>query len=212
MPDLKLAALLCSRLCHDLVGPIGAIGNGIEILSEEADPEMRAQAIGLLERSAKQATARLRFFRLAFGSAGSDDVPLSIHDACEAAKAMFDDGKVALSWPPVEGGEPNLSKVAVRLVLNLALVAGATLIRGGELSVRLAPAPPRWRAVLSAQGPTVHLDEQLRAILSGGRQLAEIEVRESQTYYAWALAEALESRIEINQPDTDRIELIAELA
>ncbi len=212
MSDLKLAALLCSRLCHDLVGPIGAIGNGIEFLSGEDDPEMRAQAIGLLEMSAKQATARLRFYRLAFGSAGGDDVAISVYDAREAALAMFEGGKVVPSWPAADGGDPNLSKVAVRLVLNLVAIAGAALIRGGDLSIRLAPASSGLRVELAAKGPTVRLDENTRAILSGRRQLDEINAREIQVYYASALAAALGSRIETAQPEIERIQLSAELA
>ncbi len=211
MPDLKLAALLCSRLCHDLIGPIGAIGNGIEFLSGDDDPEMRAQAVGLLELSANQAIARLRYYRLAFGSTGGDDVAISVHDAREAALAMFDGGKVVPAWPAADGGDPDLGKVAVRLVLNLVAIAGAALIRGGDLSIRLVAASSGWRVELAATGPTVRLDENIRAILSGQRHLDEIDTRDIQAYYASALAAALDSRIEIAHPEADRIELTAEL-
>ena len=212
MSDLKLAALLCSRLCHDLVGPIGAIGNGIEFLSDEDDPEMRTQAVGLLEMSAKQATARLRYYRLAFGSAGGEDVSISVHDAREAALAMFDGGKVVPSWPAADGGDPDLSKLAVRLVLNLVTIAGAALIRGGDLSIRLVPASSGLRVELAAKGPTVRLDQDTRAILSGQRQLDEIDARDIQAYYAAALAAALDSRIETAQPEAEMIRITADLA
>ena len=212
MSDMKLAGMLCSRLCHDLVGPIGAIGNGIEFLSDEDDPEMRTQAVGLLEMSAKQATARLRFYRLAFGAAGDDDVPVNVHDAREAALAMFDGGKVVPSWPAADGGGPKLSKVAVRLVLNLVAIAGATLIRGGDLSIRLVAASSGLRVELAAKGPTARLDENTRAILSGQRQLDEIDARDIQVYYASALARALDSRIEIARPEAETIRIAANLA
>ena len=212
MSDLNLAAMLCSRLCHDLVGPIGAIGNGIELLSGEDDPEMRVQALGLLEMSAKQATARLRFYRLAFGAAGSDEVPISVHDAREAALAMFEGAKVAADWPAADGGDVNIRKIAVRLALNLVAIAGAALLRGGTLSIRLVPVSSGWRIQIDAKGPTVRLDENTRSILSGGCELDEIDARDIQIYYASALARAIDSRIEIARPEADRIVLSAQLA
>ena len=70
MPDLDFAALLCSRLCHDLVSPVGAINNGLEILEEEKDASMREAVVDLITKSTQQTANKLQFFRLAFGAAG----------------------------------------------------------------------------------------------------------------------------------------------
>jgi len=86
MPDLVLLSLLCSKLCHDLVGPVSAVGNGVEILEDEDDPEMRQQAIGLLAHSAELAANRLKFMRLAFGAAGGEGVAISINEARQTAE------------------------------------------------------------------------------------------------------------------------------
>src|SRR5258707_2354551 len=81
MNDLDFAALLVSRVCHDLVSPVGAVVNGLEVLEDETDPAMRADALRLVASSSEQATARLQFARIAFEAAGS-----------AVAGAEFDDG------------------------------------------------------------------------------------------------------------------------
>src|SRR5262245_66554930 len=97
--DTLLANLLCSRLCHDLVGPVGAIGNGLEVLADEDDAEMRRQAIELLTFSAEEASRRLKFYRLAFGAAGGGEVALSLGEAREASRGLLTGGQVGLDWP-----------------------------------------------------------------------------------------------------------------
>ncbi len=211
MTDLKLTAMLCSRLCHDLVGPIGAISNGIEILEDETDPDMREQAIGLLARSAKQATGRLRFYRLAFGAAGGEEMPVSLAEARQAAVGLFEDEKADLNWAEADGGDPSLEKTAMRLVLNLIIIGGASLIRGGELAVRMVPSGAGWRVDLTASGPTVKIDEQVVSILRGEGTVEDIETRLVQPLYTSLLAKALGSHIDIGLADESRLTLGAAL-
>ena len=211
MTDLKLTAMLCSRLCHDLVGPIGAISNGIEILEDETDPGMRDQAIGLLARSAKQATGRLRFYRLAFGAAGGEEMPVSLAEARQAAVGMFEDEKADLNWAEADGGDPSLGKTAMRLVLNLILIAGGSLIRGGDLFVRMAPVGNGWRVELTASGPTVKVDEQVVSILRGEQAVDDIETRMVQPLYTSLLAKAIGSRIDLSQAGEGRLAMGAAL-
>lgn len=211
MSDLKLTAMLCSRLCHDLVGPIGAIGNGIEILEDENDPDMREQALGLLARSAKQATGRLRFYRLAFGAAGGDELTVSVAEARRVSEDMFADEKANLIWPEADGGDPELTKMGLRLLLNLLLVGAACLIRGGDVTVSVTGEGGGWSARLDAVGQTVRLDDEVREILAGNRDLDDIEARMVQPYYAAALAGALDSAIELAEPADGHLELRAKL-
>src|SRR6476469_10595960 len=98
LESLDLAALLCSRVCHDVISPVGAIVNGLEVLEDDNDLSMREFALELIGKSARQASARLQFARLAFGAAGSAGASIDLGDAEQVTKAMFTDEKVALSW------------------------------------------------------------------------------------------------------------------
>src|SRR3984893_175607 len=86
---LDLAALLCSRVCHDVISPVGAIINGLEVLDEEKDTEMRGLALDLIKKSAGQASARLQFCRLAFGAACSAGASIDTSDAEKVARGLF---------------------------------------------------------------------------------------------------------------------------
>lgn len=133
--ELNFTSLICSRLCHDLVGPVGAISNGIELMEMEEDPADAIDALDLLRHSADNAARRLKFLRLAFGSSGGDEMPLPISDAQTAAFDFFEDHRLELIWPKTE--EQGISKNRVRLTLNLLMAGAAGLMRGGNLAVTL---------------------------------------------------------------------------
>ena len=120
MKTLDLAALLSSRLCHDLVGPIGALNNGLEILVDKTDAELRRRAIGLMVDSAGLAARRLKFYRLAYGAVPGDGVSISLDEAREAARGLFEASKITLDWPDeLVGAEVHADKAAVTLLLNM---------------------------------------------------------------------------------------------
>src|SRR3954466_1345278 len=96
--SLELAALLCSRVCHDVISPVGAIVNGLEVLEDENDPAMRDFALDLIRTSARQASARLQCARLAFGAAGSAGASIDLGDAEQVAHGLFQDDKITLTW------------------------------------------------------------------------------------------------------------------
>src|SRR5262245_51651310 len=120
LDPLDLAALLCSRVCHDVISPVGAIVNGLEVLEDENDASMRDFALDLIRKSARQASARLQFARLAFGAAGSSGAAIDLGDAEQVARGLFPDDKVAFSW-----SAPRLlfPKKRVKLLLNLLVTA-----------------------------------------------------------------------------------------
>src|SRR5271167_624331 len=129
---LDLAALLCSRVCHDLISPIGAIVNGLEVLDEGKDEETKTFALDLIKKSAGVASAKLQFCRLAFGAAGSAGAQIDLGDAEKAARGLFEDGKITLAWNlPRE----LLAKNRVKLLLNMLLITAGTISRGGTLTV-----------------------------------------------------------------------------
>jgi histidine phosphotransferase ChpT len=127
---LDLAALLCSRVCHDLISPVGAIINGLEVMEEDKDEETKTFALDLIKKSANQASAKLQFCRLAFGAAGSAGAQIELGDAEKVARGLLEDGKITLIWNlPRE----LVAKNRVKLLLNMLLVAGGAIPRGGTL-------------------------------------------------------------------------------
>ncbi len=119
------ASLLCSRLCHDLLSPVGALNNGLELLADEHDPEMRARCLELLNESAKASANKLKFFRLAFGAAGGFGETVDTREAQAAIEGLFGENhRVNVGWM-VE--DPVLPKQAIKVLMNLALHARVVL-------------------------------------------------------------------------------------
>jgi histidine phosphotransferase ChpT len=159
---LDLAALLCSRVCHDLISPVGAIVNGLEVMDEDKDEETKVFALDLIKKSAKQASAKLQFCRLAFGAAGSAGAQIDVGDAEKVARGLFGDDKTTLVWNlPRE----LLPKNRVKLLLNMLLVAVGTIPRGGTITVDLAEGGKGFR--LTASGLNARLAEATAGLLVG---------------------------------------------
>jgi len=160
-----LAALLCSRLCHDLTSPVSALGNGLELLASEEDPEMREHCLGLISRSAQATAAKLRFFRLAFGSSGGFGEEVPTQEAHEVLTALAGlEGKTALDWA-VEA--ESLPKNAVKVLVNLAGMGLDTLVRGGTLSVGAERGEGLTEIVVRAAGPRIAFSQDMSAALDG---------------------------------------------
>ncbi len=186
-PGLEFAALLCSRLCHDLLSPVGAFNNGLELMAEETDPEMRQRCLDLLAESARTSAAKLKFFRLAFGSAGGYGDAVPPEEARQAIEGMFaSSGRVKVGWlVPNEA----INKRAVKVLLNLALIAGDALVRGGQLDIGVELRPDAVELAVRGQGQKIVLDEELRAALSG--QLRDNAVT-SRSAAAWMTRQLVE--------------------
>lgn len=134
LDSLDLAALLCSRVCHDVISPVGAIVNGLELLDEEKDPEMREEALGLIKRSAGTASAKLQFCRLAFGAAGSAGASIDTGDAEQVARNLLEDARTKIGW---KAQRLLLPKNKVKVLLNMCLIAAASIPRGGNIDVMI---------------------------------------------------------------------------
>ena len=166
MNAVDLASLLCSRLCHDLMSPVGALNNGIELLADEQDPDMREKCLELLEDSARASANKLKFFRLAFGAAGGFGEEIDTHEAEAALEGVFGpERRIELGWVVSTG---KLPKGAVKLLLNLALLAGDALVRGGRLDVGAENRDGEVELVIRAEGPRILLDPALRETLDKG--------------------------------------------
>ena len=130
LDSLDLAALLCSRVCHDLISPAGAIVNGLEVLEESQDEETKTFALDLIKKSARTASARLQFCRIAFGAAGSAGAQIDTGDAEKVARGLIEEDKVKLVWNVPRAFMP---KNRVKLLLNMLVVATHAIPRGGQL-------------------------------------------------------------------------------
>ncbi|MGZ8283834.1 MAG: histidine phosphotransferase family protein [Allosphingosinicella sp.] len=172
MKSHEFASLLCSRLCHDLLSPVGALNNGIELLADEHDPEMRARCLDLLGESARASANKLKFFRLAFGAAGGFGDHVDTREARAAIEGRFGaDGRIQLGWMV---DEPMISKAALKVLLNIVLIAGDALVRGGRLDVGAEKAGSSLEIVVRAEGSRIVLDPELKNVLIG--QTSEDEV------------------------------------
>lgn len=165
MKSYEFASLLCSRLCHDLLSPVGALNNGIELLADEQDPEMRARCLDLLAESARASANKLKFFRLAFGAAGGFGDEVDTREAKAAIEGLHGaDGRIAIGWM-VEA--PTMSKSALKVLLNLVLIAGDALVRGGRLDIGAERHGSGLDIVVRAEGPRILLDPELKKTLLG---------------------------------------------
>lgn len=185
MTDLNFTSLLCSRLCHDLVGPIGALSNGIELIELEDDPTMAVEALDLLKMSAGNAATRLKFLRLVFGASGGDAMPLSVSEARATTLEFYAEQRFRIDWPTADGPDP--AKNRVRLLLNMIMTAAFALVRGGVLSVAITDRELR----VVAEHERAELSMEITSALSGARAAATVEdARIIEAFHAALLAEA----------------------
>lgn len=199
MNQVDFASLLCSRLCHDLMSPVGALNNGIELLADEQDPDMRDRCLELLSDSARATANKLKFFRLAFGAAGGFGEAVDSGEAKAALEGLIgSDGKIQLGWMV---GDAKLSKSATKLLLNLALIAGDSLVRGGRLDVG-AESGDSVEIAIRAEGPRIVIDDGICDTLVNGPS-AELQPRTAGAYLAYSLAAEANGAIQLSQPSDD---------
>lgn len=195
------ASLLCSRLCHDLLSPVGALNNGLELLADEHDPEMRVRVLELLSESAKASANKLKFFRLAFGAAGGFGETVDTREAQAALEGLFGDNhRVKIGWM-VE--DPVLPKHAIKVLLNLALIGGDALIRGGQLDIGAEIIEGSIEIVVRADGPRIVLDSELRGALAGGQDDMPVTPRAAAAFLAHALVAQGGGSLQVSPPDSD---------
>jgi histidine phosphotransferase ChpT len=209
MNAVDLASLLCSRLCHDLMSPVGALNNGIELLADEQDPDMREKCLELLSDSARASASKLKFFRLAFGAGGGFGEEIDTHEAQSALEGVFGaERRIELGWL-VEGNK--LPKDAVKLLLNLALLAGDALVRGGRLDVGAESGDGLVELVIRAEGPRILLDPALRETLAGGSSGGQVEPRAAGAWLAHSLAADAGGSIRLSDPSSEVLMIGASL-
>jgi len=186
--EIELASLLVSRVCHDLISPVGAMSNGVEVLTDEKDPVMRDHAIALIAKSAEGAAAKLKLCRLAYGSMGSAGDQVSLSDARDALEGFLKDSKTKLDW---RAPAMLLPKDTVKLALNLAMAAMDTIPRGGVLRVTAEDRPDGVQLIAACEGPMSRITDELRLALAGDYTLAELDGRRVQPFFTGLAARDL---------------------
>lgn len=167
-----LASLMCSRLCHDLMSPVGGMNNGVELLEDEPDPAMREQCVDLIAQGARRTAAKLRFFRLAFGAAGGFDAEIPVAELRELTEAMAAEARdVSVDWSVVPD---TLPKDATKVLLNLSLIGIEALPRGGTLAVAAEDTGEAHEIALRAEGPRIAFDADIGSALDGDTDLADL--------------------------------------
>lgn len=187
-----LAALLCSRVCHDIISPVGAITNGIEVLDENDDEETRGFAFDLIRKSANQASAKLQFARLAFGAAGSVGAEIDLGDAEKVARGYMAGEKAELSW---EAPRALMGKNRVKLLLNLLLLAQGAIPRGGVIKVEVIPPVEAPTFRLACTGPSARIPASFEKLVPGDLTGITVDAHAVQPYYAGLLARLSGMRI-----------------
>jgi len=182
---LDLAALLCSRVCHDAISPVGAIVNGLEMLEAEEDEETRSVAMDLIKKSAISASARLQFCRLAFGASGSLGAAIDTSDAENVARGLLGNDRTTLSWNAERRLAP---KNTIKLLLNLCLIASSSVPRGGAIVVDLTGEGDALAMRVEAKGANARLSHGAADILSGAAGAETIDARSIQPYFTALLA------------------------
>ena len=196
--DLELAALVSSRICHDVINPVSAISNGLEMLAEEPDEAMREAAMDLIRKSAAQASAKLQFARLAFGAAGSAGAEIDLRDAEKVAREFLaGSGKHQVTW---QGPAVTLPKNKVKLLLNLVALGAVALPRGGVVNVEIEGTPPDVSFIVKAKGDPARLNDQVKSLLSGANGVA-VDAHLVQPYYASRVATAAGMTVTVEARD-----------
>lgn len=206
LEGLDLAALVASRVCHDVISPVGAIVNGLELMEDGADQATTELALDLIRKSARTASARLQFCRIAFGAAGSAGSAIDTRDAHQVSTNFLNDDRTTVDWhiPPAF-----LPKNRVKLLLNLLMLAAGAIPRGGVIKVEMTGEGDTAGFAILVTGLNARIPPHANELLAGipANEQGTIDAHAIQPYYAGLLARAagmsvsvakIEDRVEIN--------------
>ncbi|MGU3390985.1 histidine phosphotransferase family protein [Sphingomonas sp. M1A8_2b] len=195
---VDFASLLCSRLCHDLLSPVGALNNGLELLADETDQTMRDRCMELLHDSARASASKLKFFRLAFGAAGGFGESVDTSEARNAIEGLVAENKrITFVW----GVEtPAMPKSAVKVLLNLVLVATESLVRGGTMEVGGEENEGQLEIVVKIEGAKIVLDPEIRRTLVEGEGAHSVTPRVAAAYLINTLVQEAGGTVIVSEP------------
>lgn len=199
--DMRVIGLLSSHLCHELVNPLGAVNNGIELLLDVGD-DMRDEAMGLIESSAQRAAKRLQFYRMAYGMAGMSSLDEMIK-VRELTDDLLGEGRLSLEWPDAERN-PHLQPGWGRMLMNMAAAAAETLPRGGVLTIGLDETESP-RLYVDARGEPARLEESTRPVFFEDVPIDNLTPRNIHSFFTVRLAASMDVEIQIAENDEGRV-------
>ena len=195
---VDFASLLCSRLCHDLLSPVGALNNGLELLADETDPAMRERCMELLADSARVSASKLKFFRLAFGAAGGFGEMVATDEARGAIQGLIAENKrIDLHWVV---DEPAMPKTAIKVLMNLALMASESLVRGGRMEIGGEDNEGQLEIVVKIEGARIVLDPEIRRTLVEGEGVHNVTPRAAAAYMINTLVTEAGGTVLVSEP------------
>ena len=198
--DLELAALISSKICHDVINPVGAIYNGLEILDEDDDAQAKSYALNVIRNVTEQASARLQFARFAFGAAGSAGTMIDLHTAEQISRGFIGitQGKHKLTW---RGAPGHMVKDKVKLLLNLVACSVTALPRGGEIDVAMGGSFETPSFLIRCKGTSARPPQYLTDFVAGNPQT--LDAMNIQAYYTYRIAQTANMRLEILKDGAD---------
>ena len=201
----SLAALLCARICHDLVSPVSALGAAIEVLDDPDNMDMREDALDLIRTSSKAAAAKLQFLRLAFGAGGSAPGIIGTGQLKTLIEGVFGEAKADLVWKVAPEG---LDKPSARLLLNLTMLAFQAVPRGGSVTIGATDQGGMTRLQFICEGPKARLEDAVKIALSGKAPEQGWDGRTVQPFYTGMIAREAKGRVDAQASD-ERVEFSA---
>ncbi|MFD2236098.1 histidine phosphotransferase ChpT [Aureimonas populi] len=195
----ELAALLASRLCHDIISPVGAVQSGLELLDEMPDDP---ESMALVRNSTKSAVAKLQFARIAYGASGSTTAQIDLGDAQQVAEGFMSFERAGLSW---SGERAYVPKNIAKLILNLVVIANASVPRGKEVEVAVERLEPTVRVVVTARGAPLRVPAKFRALLAGEADDEAIDAHAVQPYYTLLLAAEAGLGVSLEQKEGEAV-------
>lgn len=206
--DMRVVGLLCSHLCHEVVNPLGAVNNGIELLLDVGD-EMRDEAMGLIESSAQRATRRIQFYRMAYGMAGTNSLG-ELAEVRTLVDGLLAEGRISLDWPDAERN-PALQPGSGRLLLNVAAAAAETMPRGGVITVKVDEARGLAGIAVTARGEKARIEESTRPVFLSDVPVDSLTPRNVHSYFTAKLAASLGAGLTVSDSGEDevRFEIVA---
>jgi histidine phosphotransferase ChpT len=198
--DLELAALISSKICHDVINPVGAIYNGLEILDEDDDAQAKSYALNVIRNVTEQASARLQFARFAFGAAGSAGAMIDLGTAEQISRGFISitQGKHKLVW---RGSAGYVAKDKVKLLLNLIACSVTALPRGGEIEVAIGGSFENPSFLIRCRGTGARPPQYLTDFISGTQ--LPLDAMSIQAYYTWRIAGTASMQLEILKDGVD---------
>jgi len=204
--ELRVLELLFSRLCHDLISPVMAVNNGIELLSDDGG-EMSTDICDLLTLSAGTAAARLQFYRIAYGVGGQDAAPIGLSEAGRLIRNLLEDEKIELEWPVSDNADMEPSRESMKIILNLILVGIESLPRGGILKISLNGS----EIALSARGAGAAFREESKAAMSPDTDIEALTARSVQSYFLNYLIDLRGGDAHLGEDETDAVSFIVRM-